>query len=228
MSTVVPLAQYCERNSAGFWAEPVNALTNVVFVIAALLLARRLAAAPGGSARYWDLWLLALLAATVGVGSFLWHTLRAPWTQWADIVPILLFINVFLGSFVVRVAGGGAFGVLLALLAFNVVNVGLQMALPADLLHGSVFYLPTWLALLGISAYTLGRQRRSGRLLWTATAIFTASLTLRTLDQPLCQVTGLGTHFGWHLLNGVLLYTVTRALIVFDRDAASAAPAQGI
>lgn len=228
MSTVVPLAQYCERSSTGFWAEPVNALTNVAFVIAALLLARRLAAAPGGAARDLDLWWLVLLAATVGVGSFLWHTLRAPWTQWADIVPILLFINVFLGSFVARVAGGGALAVAFALLAFNVVNVGLQMALPADLLHGSVFYLPTWFALLGISAYTMRRHRISGRLLWTATAIFTASLTLRTLDQPLCPATGLGTHFGWHLLNGVLLYTVTRALMVFGRDAGPTAPTQGI
>lgn len=220
----MPLAQYCERTGAGFWAEPVNALTNIAFLAAAAWMARQLATQPGGAGRWWDLWLLVVLTAVVGAGSFLWHTLRTPWTQWADIIPILLFINVFLASFLVRVAAAGVLATLVALLAFNAINIGLQMALPAQLLNGSVFYVPTWLALAGIGAYTFGRNRRSGRLLWLATGIFALSLALRTLDRPLCAATGLGTHFGWHLLNGGLLYTVTRALWVFGRRQAGAQP----
>ena len=228
MSAVVPLAQYCERSGDGFWAEPVNALTNVAFLVAALLIARRLHGQPGGPGRWWDLWLLALLAAAVGVGSFLWHTLRAPWSQWADIVPILLFINVFLASFMVRVGGAGAVLAVVGLLLFNLINVGLQMLLPRDLLNGSVFYLPTWIALAGMVAYTFRRHRPSARLLLAAVVTFTVSLTLRTLDQSLCAVTDLGTHFGWHLLNGAVLYAVAIALLIHGTGRGRTGPVQGI
>ncbi len=33
-----PLDQYCERTAPAFWAEPVNALSNAAFVIAAVAL----------------------------------------------------------------------------------------------------------------------------------------------------------------------------------------------
>ena len=32
---------YCERLGPGFWAEPLNALTNLAFLIAALVMWRR-------------------------------------------------------------------------------------------------------------------------------------------------------------------------------------------
>ena len=210
---MVPEALYCERSGDGFWAEPLNALSNGAFLIAALLIGSRLARQAGGFGRWWDVWVLVLLAASVGVGSFLWHTLRTPWSQWADIIPILLFINWFLASFLVRVAGAGALLVAAGLIAYNVINIGLQAALPADLLNGSVFYLPTWIALAAICAYTYTRDRASGHWLLVAAIAFTASLTLRTLDRPVCALFTYGSHFGWHLLNGVVLYAAAMALI---------------
>ena len=42
---------------------------------------------------------------------------------------------------------------------------------------------------------------------------FTVSLSLRTLDSELCTAWPLGTHFGWHVLNGLTLYLVMIALI---------------
>ena len=38
-----------------------------------------------------------------------------------------------------------------------------------------------------------------------ASGLFAISLTFRSLDGPLCNVFPLGTHFMWHILNGVLL-----------------------
>ena len=76
---------YCERGDPGFWAEPVNALTNAAFPIAAGLAARR---ARGDGA------VLALAAVTVvvGIGSFLFHTLANRWSMLADVIPIAVFI----------------------------------------------------------------------------------------------------------------------------------------
>jgi hypothetical protein len=31
------------------------------------------------------------------------------------------------------------------------------------------------------------------------------SLTFRAVDGPLCEVLPMGTHFMWHILNGVML-----------------------
>ncbi|CAN0604740.1 unnamed protein product, partial [Ectocarpus sp. 12 AP-2014] len=55
---------YCERMDAGFWAEPVNALTNAAFLIAAYLLYRQLRGTDDRAA-------LALtgLVAAIGIGS---------------------------------------------------------------------------------------------------------------------------------------------------------------
>jgi len=41
--------------------------------------------------------------------------------------------------------------------------------------------------------------------------VFAVSLTLRTLDEPLCAALPVGTHYLWHVLNGVTLYLVAKA-----------------
>ncbi len=47
--------------------------------------------------------------------------------------------------------------------------------------------------------------RRVARALLLAGGLFTLSLTLRTLDQPLCSAWPYGLHFLWHLLNATVL-----------------------
>ena len=56
----------------------------------------------------------------------------------------------------------------------------------------------------------LVRQNRAGGGgLLLGAALFALSLTFRTLDRPLCDAFPLGTHFVWHLLNGLLLGWLT-------------------
>ena len=62
---------YCERSSPEFWAEPINALTNASFLIAA--------GAIWFTSRRSDtivpaVWLFIALAAAIGIGSFVFHT----------------------------------------------------------------------------------------------------------------------------------------------------------
>src|SRR5688500_8385384 len=80
---------YCERVGPGLLAEPLNAITNVSFLLAAWaawVLASRVGALS------WGVRVLVALAASVGVGSILWHTFATPWALILDTVPILLFI----------------------------------------------------------------------------------------------------------------------------------------
>ncbi len=35
--------------------------------------------------------------------------------------------------------------------------------------------------------------------------VLVVSLTFRTLDDPLCDAIPMGTHFLWHILNGLML-----------------------
>jgi hypothetical protein len=39
------------------------------------------------------------------------------------------------------------------------------------------------------------------------------SLTLRTLDEPLCASLPIGTHYFWHVFNAVALYLVSLAAV---------------
>ena len=79
------LFSYCERALDGaYWAEPINAVTNAAFwmaAIAALILWLR---AARSERHFVDLILIALLLA-IGTGSFLFHTHATRWAVLADV-----------------------------------------------------------------------------------------------------------------------------------------------
>lgn len=163
MDELRPSLTYCERIDASFWAEPVNALTNLAFVIAAVVIANALVRDGQAVRKAWDLWLLAGLIAAIGVGSFLWHTLATPWSGLADVIPILLFINVYLVSFLARIVKPEAWSVAAGFVAFQIFNMIVLQAIPPGALNGSLFYVPTWAALWLMVAYCW-RKGSAGRL----------------------------------------------------------------
>ena len=94
--------QYWERSGQGLFDEPINAFTNVVFLIAAWgawLLARRMRCLSTG------IWMLIGLAVSIGIGSGLWHTFATPWSEALDRIPILLFQLVFLWLYIRVIMG---------------------------------------------------------------------------------------------------------------------------
>lgn len=208
-TAVLVVTDYCERTSGQFWAEPLNAISNLAFLLVAGLIAWRLR---GGGRRYWDVQLLVAITAAVGVGSFLWHTLATPWSQWADVIPIGLFISVFLLSFLIRVARLGWPAVLTLFVLYQALNYAVQANLPGDWLNGSVFYLPALAALLVMTLYCRIMRRRASAYLLAMLVVFGVSLVLRSVDAALCSGFPAGTHFAWHLLNAGVLYLGMRLL----------------
>jgi hypothetical protein len=213
MSWSEPLDLYCERTDASFWAEPVNALTNAAFLIAA---AAAFLAWRGGRAR--DSFALALIGLTVlvGLGSFAFHTLATRGAVLLDVIPIALFVY---GYFLFALRLFFRFDALAAvalLVAFIIASQALSFALPAGFLNGSGEYFAPLAALFAVGWLVESGDRRRGIL--TAGALFAGSLVFRTVDQAVCGAFPLGTHFIWHLLNAVVLYLLLRTAIIAARD----------
>jgi hypothetical protein len=204
------MTSYCERGGDQFWAEPLNAVTNLAFVLAAALIGLRLRSA--SSVRP-ELGVLVALTVAVGIGSFLWHTLARPWSQWADVVPIGLFIVVFLLSLCRRVLQW-SWSAALAASALFLLGNGVALALlPPDLLNDSGMYLPAWLALLAAALYCRYRGSKAAAPLASMTGVFSAALLLRWLDAALCPLFATGTHFAWHLAVAMTMYLGMRLLV---------------
>ena len=201
---------YCERTDWSFWAEPLNAFTNIAFIVAAFLILRRSRGDRGQAP--WDALLLAALAVLVGVGSFLFHTFATVWGRWLDLGFIALFIYVFLARSLIRVAGLGWRGALVGLLLYFGFERGALALLPRDALGGSILYLPALLGLAGLALIAWRRHRPHARLA-AAAGIFLAAIVVRTLDQPLCDAWPAGTHFIWHLLVAWVLYLAATATL---------------
>ncbi|MEG3990547.1 ceramidase domain-containing protein [Microcoleus sp. S28C3] len=200
---------YCERLIPGLWNEPLNAISNVSFIIAAWaiwqLAQRYHKISPG-------IWILIALATSIGIGSFLFHTFATPWANLLDVIPILLFQLCFIWLYsrrVVRMNSGYA-GVLLAAFFF-VSDFSKQFI---NLLNGSLSYAPAFLVLLGLGLYHYRQQKREPFILLAATGVFLLALAFRTLDRAICPLFSPGTHFLWHLFNGVLLYLSARSLLL--------------
>jgi hypothetical protein len=207
---------YCERLSPAFWAEPVNALTNAAFLIAAGLLSARLRRTRLPLREVFDIVMLIGLLCAIAIGSFLWHTLATPSTEWLDVVPILIYISLYLLSFLVRIARLKPLMVLAMFLLYHALNIGLQLRFPPQTLNGSMFYLPTLATLLLMGIYSKRIRHPAANRLLLAGGVFVISIVLRTLDFALCPIWPIGTHFLWHLLNAYVLYILT--LVLFWRN----------
>ncbi|WP_417523168.1 hypothetical protein [Marinovum sp.] len=188
---------YCERVGSGLWAEPLNAVTNLGFVLVALWLWPRVTGWARG---------LCVVLALIGLGSGQFHTFAEAWAGVADVLPIAVFVLVYVylanrefwGLPVwASVLGVGVFFPYAALVVW--------VLGPVPVIGGSAAYVAVAL-LIGLYAVALRRRlpEVAGGLALGA-AVLAVSITFRALDAPLCDVWPIGTHFLWHLLNAVML-----------------------
>jgi hypothetical protein len=207
MDWTAPIDLYCERLGPGLWAEPLNAISNLAFIAAAaygLVVLRRSGRADAAALS------LTLLVGVIGIGSFLFHTFANSWSIIADVGPITLFIYAYLALALKRIFGLSWMLTGAALVVFFVLNWPIE-ALLSRLIAGSAAYVPALLALFVLGGLLAARDHPAGRFLLAAGAVFLVSLSLRTLDLPLCPEFPVGTHWAWHSLNalmlGILLHT---------------------
>lgn len=208
-------ALYCERPSAvaDLWGEPFNAVSNVAFFIAALLVWRMLRRMPQKArTSYWP---FPLLLALVGLGSLAFHTLATKWAEWVDVLPILLSVLVYFWFALRGFLGWSAPLTAAGVAALLAATIGFETGIPDAVLWGGAMYLPILAGLTGIAAALAVRKKPAAKPMLAAIGLFLASFMARSLDHSLCSTIPAGTHFLWHLLNAALLYLLVRTLVVY-------------
>ena len=201
---------YCERVGMGVFAEPLNAVSNVSFLLAALaawVLASRTGALSAGVR------VLIALGASVGIGSILWHTYPTMLTLILDSVPILIFIMWYIWLYARNVIGMRPLFAVASAAAFLLATF---LALPfAGVLHGAFVYTPGLIVTLVLGVLHARDRRKAARFtLLAASGVYLAALFFRTIDNEVCPVLPIGTHFLWHLLIGLVTYLAMRPLIL--------------
>jgi len=191
------VGHYCGRFGPGLFGEPQNLLTNLAFLLGAFH-AWRIWRAGGAKDRLAPV--LFGLAASVGLGSAIFHAYPTAATLWVDLVPIQVFGLAYLGYLGLRVLRAPGAAIVAALAAFfGLRQVWLRVA-PHGALGGGVTHLPALVALVAIGLYLLPRKARLGRLLLVASVSYALALLARTFDLAVCPSFPLGLHWLWHLL----------------------------
>ncbi len=194
MPTFGPI--YCETGHAiGFLAEPVNAATSIIPLIAAAAI---LFYIYRHNVQVWYLHLLALLLTLTGIGSFLWHGLRTPWALSLDILPGLAALLLFGFAWALELKNRWfGYGIIAGLL-------GLQMLFALLIPPGSgpFFLVSIFSAVVVVGFLLTFFTFQRGRVLgWFGTLVLGLALTgavFRTVDLFVCNVIPFGTHFLWH------------------------------
>jgi hypothetical protein len=191
---------YCERLDASFWSEPINAISNLSFIVAGFFLWRL---------RTSRSTLMAFLVILIGLGSFSFHTFANRLTGLLDVFAIALYLVIFAflipkqwsrNSIVIQLGS-----VLMLIISIVLVQLLISHLKPALPWLPSGIYLGAWLALIMFALITHYSNMPAARFLWLAVIVFPASLLSRQLDMPLCDSVG-GSHWLWHLLNGLSLF----------------------
>lgn len=209
--------KYCERVSPGMWGEPLNIISNVAFLLAALLLLKYFKKNYIGEyLKHWDIAVLITLLFFITIGSTLWHILAIRWALYTDVIPILVFVNLFFLSCFVRILNLSTIKVILFFSIYQLFSFVIKTQYPIHTLNGSIFYLPILISLAVITIVLYRQKSHLGQYYLTAFLIFTIALSLRTVDISQCEMFPAGTHFLWHIFISVMLYSLTMSLM--DRN----------
>jgi len=192
---------YCERTDFTYWSEPVNAITNAAFLIAAFIMWRRTRGLrlPIANA-------LIVILTCIGIGSFLFHTHATGWASAADVTPIGLFILLYLYAVGWHFLGWTWWQsglLMLSFIPFAAVMTPLIDRLPFFQISNFYWNVPILLVLFAPLVARKNRETALGMLI--GAFILTISIALRSYDLPICDEIPLGSHFWWHILNGVML-----------------------
>jgi len=201
---------YCERTSFAFWSEPLNAVTNLSFLIAAWMLFK-LYRSTGQKDR--EVEGLISCITVVGIGSFTFHTFATYIAMMADVFPIVMFVCYYLLVAFRRLMGWGKLAAFAGMVVFLLIGAKTEGVPTPYNFNGSVAYFPCLAALLLMAWQTRRTKHPSSPILVQAAGCFAVSLLFRSIDQSVCAYFPIGTHFLWHCLNGYVLYLLGKSVL---------------
>ena len=190
---------YCERLDIGIWAEPINAVTNVAFILASIFMWLRCKNLVEGR-------ILSFLLFSIGCGSFLFHIFAQTWAAILDVTAILIFILTYIFVANRRFLAWSKIVSLIGVILFFPYQLLLVSILSNIQFFGSsVQYIPVAILIFIYSGLLRKSEPNLSRGLFIGAAILCLSIISRTVDEPLCSILSVGTHFIWHILNAIML-----------------------
>jgi hypothetical protein len=214
MSLLTPIDNYCERADPSFWAEPLNAFTNLAFLIAAYYAYRLWHKRKSEIGPSYLVVPLCIIVACVGLGSLAFHTFANRWSMIADVLFIAIFMYSYIGGLLRVIFRLHAMWVIMALLGFFGLGYVIDRAVPPAMFNGSESYFAAIIMFTGVTVFSYMRRLPHSHILLTGLVTFLVSIGFRSVDEAWCGAFPLGTHFAWHTLNGVVLYLLMRYLIL--------------
>ncbi len=203
----------CERLAMGLWEEPLNVVSSLAFFIAGFLNLRYYLYNPEvTSKRIWDIHILTFLTLLIGSSSVIFHMSPNYYTELMDILFIVIFINVFFFSVMVRIINLNWFQITVCYLAF-LGSTHIMISHFPNALNDSVAYLSSIGTLVFIAIYLNSKRRPSARQFLLAALIGICSLFFRIIDRGVCSSIPTGSHFLWHIFNAYLVFILLRQLI---------------
>ncbi|MDP9249385.1 MAG: ceramidase, partial [bacterium] len=191
--------QYCESLIGNILSQPLNAISNVAYFVAAFIAYRYLR-----QQKATKLFILPALLGVIGIGSAWWHIANSYVGDMLDTYSIALFASVVTIIFLTKITKSKvvvtAFFVVLLFLVF--------LAETLAVWNGSLPYV----VLLGgflITGIFYKKKFPSTKLIFlSASLTFLAAITVRSVDIILCPYIPTGTHFLWHILVATLGYQI--------------------
>ncbi len=190
---------YCERIDASFWSEPLNAVTNVVFLMSAIWVLRR--EELNNKARA-----LAFLLGMIGIASFLFHSVATAWAGALDVLFILLFTLLYIFVATEDFLGLPRRSALVVTLGYFPFSVVVEwFTLPLSFLGSTRIYVPILVLISLYSLILIKKFPDVSKGLAVGALLLTISMFARSVDLPLCEAIPIGTHFLWHVINAIML-----------------------
>lgn len=210
----------CERGALGPFAEPLNVVSSLLFIIVAIATYRYYRKNEDLKGRWiWDVHILTIITFIIGLNSVIFHSFPSPTTELLDTVPIVIFIILYFWSVLFRIGRCTMFQAGICFVAFLGFSHMLVSQFPRAM-NDSIGYLSSMVALIVIAVHLHLKARPSSQYFMLASLIGVVSLFCRAIDHEVCDVWPFGTHFFWHTCNATLLYILLKQIIRnVNRDA---------
>ena len=196
---------YCERTNNQIFNEPINAISNIFFIIVSISLFKILRKNQSDKIYY----VQPILIFFIGIGSFLFHLKPNLITLYSDIIPIFLFSLSFIFLFNRNVINISNLNSALLFILFFTLLLFITPKLKYEILNGSEFYFANYFFLAMYTIWLYFKKSDFFQLLFLGFIFFNLSILLRSIDNHICNYLSIGTHFLWHFFNAYLLKILT-------------------
>ena len=196
---------YCERTNNQIFNEPINAISNIFFIIVSISLFKILRKNQSDKIYY----VQPILIFFIGIGSFLFHLKPNLITLYSDIIPIFLFSLSFIFLFNRNVIKISNLNSALLFILFFTLLLFITPKLKYEILNGSEFYFANYFFLAMYTIWLYFKKSDFFQLLFLGFIFFNLSILLRSIDNHICNYLSIGTHFLWHFFNAYLLKILT-------------------